>query len=170
MGYSLGGGVALQLAIRRPAGVRRLAVVSFPFRKSGWYPEVRAGMSSLGRATAEAMIGHPIHHAYSRVAPTPENWPRLHVKLRDILTQDYDWTDEIVGIQARTLLVAGDADSISPLHIAEFYQLLGDGQRDAGWDGSGMSSARLAILPGATHYNIVTLPLLADVAETFFKP
>jgi len=170
MGYSLGGGVALQFAIRHPPRVRRLAVISFPFRKSGWYPEVMTGMSRLGLATANAMIGSPFHQIYTRLAPRPEDWTSLHIKLYDILTQDYDWTDGIKAIQAPTLLVAGDADQMSPLHIAEFYQLLGGGQRDGGWDGSGLSSARLAILPRATHYNILTPPLLADVAETFFKP
>jgi pimeloyl-ACP methyl ester carboxylesterase len=170
MGYSLGGGVALQLAIRHSPKVRRLAVVSFPFRQSGWYPEVRAGMARLGEATANAMIGTPFHQIYTRLAPKPENWTSLHIKLHDILAQDYDWTDAVSAIQAPALLVSGDADSMSPTHMAEFYQLFGGGQRDGAWDGSGMSSSRLAILPGATHYNIVTLPLLADVAETFFQP
>jgi pimeloyl-ACP methyl ester carboxylesterase len=171
MGYSLGGGVALQLAMRHPAKVRRLAVVAFPFCRSGWYPEVRAGMSRLGRGTVEMMMGQPLHQVYMSLAPRPEDWTTLHIKLGDILIQDYDWTDGIGAIQAPTLLVAGDADSMSPLHMAQFYQLLGGGQRDGGWDGSGMSPSRLAILPGATHYNMVTLPQLADVADRFFdKP
>jgi pimeloyl-ACP methyl ester carboxylesterase len=170
MGYSLGGGVALQLAIRHSPSVTRLAVISFPFRKSGWYPEVAAGMSRLGEASADAMIGSPFHQVYTRLAHRPEDWTSLHQKLHDILALDYDWTVGVSAIRTPTLLVAGDADSISPRHIAEFYGLLGGGQRDGGWDGSGVSSAQLAILPGATHYNIVTLPLLADVAATFFKP
>jgi pimeloyl-ACP methyl ester carboxylesterase len=169
MGYSLGGGVALQVAIRHSPKVRRLAVIAFPFRKSGWYPEVIVGMSRLGQATSNAMIGSPFHQVYTRLAPRPEDWTSLHIKLHDILTQDYDWSDGVSAIQAPTLLVAGDADSISPTHLAEFYHLLGGGQRDGGWDGSGISSARLAILPGATHYNIVMMPMLADIAESFFK-
>jgi len=169
MGYSLGGGVALQLAMRLPSKVRRLVVVAFPYCKSGWYPEVRAGMSRLGRRTVEMMMGQPVQQVYMNVAPKPEDWTTLHIKLGDILTQDYDWAEGISAIQAPTLLVAGDADSMSPLHMAEFYQLLGGGQRDGGWDGSGMSSSRLAILPGATHSNIVTLPLLADIADSFFR-
>jgi pimeloyl-ACP methyl ester carboxylesterase len=170
MGYSLGGGVALQLALRHPQRLGRLAVISFPFRKSGWYPEVMAGMSRLGPATAEALIDSPVHRVYVEVAPNRQNWTSLHVKLHGLLIQEYDWSDGIALIQAPTLVVAGDADSMSPAHVCEFYRLLGGGLRDGGWDGSGMSSARLAILPGATHYNILSKPLVADVAAAFFKP
>jgi len=52
------------------------------------------------------------------------------------------------------MLVFGDNDAIRPEHMVQFYQLLGGGKKDAGWDGSGMSVARMAILPGMTHYNI----------------
>jgi len=168
MGYSLGAGVALQLALRHAAQVRRLALISFPFRKWGWYPEVNVGMSRLGPTTAAALAGSHLHRVYEDIAPRPENWASLHDKLHDLLMQDYDWSDQITAISTPTLLVAGDADSMSPLHMAEFFQLLGGGQRDAGWDGSGMSSARLAILPGATHYNIISQPMLAEVVEAFF--
>ena len=48
MGYSLGGGVALQIAIRHPELVRKLVVVSAPCKRDGWYPEVLAGMVQMG--------------------------------------------------------------------------------------------------------------------------
>jgi len=169
MGYSLGGGAALQVALRHSSRVRRLALISFPFCKAGWYPEVSHGMSRLGPASVAMLAGSHLHKTYERVAPKPENWPSLHDKLHDLLTADYDWSESIRAIETPTLIVAGDADSISPLHMVELFQLLGGGRRDAGWDGSGISSARMAILPGATHYNILTHPLVVDVAESFFK-
>ena len=165
-----GGGVALQLAIRHQDHIRRLAPVSFPFRTSGWHPEIIEGQSRMGAASAAAMTGSPLHQTYCRLAPRPQDWPALHEKLQKLLTQNFDWTDDIRAIRSPTLLVAGDADFMPPSHIAEFYALLGGGQRDGGWDGSGMSSARLAILPGATHYAIAGMSLLAEIANAFFSP
>jgi hypothetical protein len=49
----------------------------------------------------------------------------------------------------------------------EFYGLLGGGQKDAGWDGSGRSAAQLAILPGCTHYNLLSSPALTMVVIPF---
>ncbi|TMB90393.1 MAG: alpha/beta hydrolase, partial [Chloroflexi bacterium] len=54
-------------------------------------------------------------------------------------------------------------------HAVEFFRLLGGGQRDGGWDGSGISNARLAILPGLTHYNIFSSPALASTMESFLE-
>ncbi len=66
-----------------------------------------------------------------------------------------------------TMIVAGDADAMRPAHALEFFELLGGGQKDAGWDGSGMPNVRLAILPGTTHYDIISSPLLAPVVAQF---
>jgi len=60
MGYSLGGGVALQTAIRHPRSVRKLVVVSEPFKRDGWYPEVLLGMAQMGPAAAERMKHSPL--------------------------------------------------------------------------------------------------------------
>ena len=47
------------------------------------------------------------------------------------------------------------------------FALLGGGQRDAGWDGSGRPKSRLAILPGVTHYSMGSEPAMAAVAILF---
>ena len=65
------------------------------------------------------------------------------------------------------MLVFADADSVRPAHIVESYGLLGGGLRDANWDGSLRPTARLAILPGTTHYDIYTSPALAPAAVGF---
>jgi pimeloyl-ACP methyl ester carboxylesterase len=167
MGYSLGGGVALRAAIEHPALVRKLVVVSAPCKKSGWYPEVVAAMAHVNAGMADAMKPSPIYRTYAQVAPRPEDWPVLLDKIGDLLKKDYDWTKEVAEIQAHTMLVFGDADAIRPAHMVEFFGLLGGGQKDAGWDGSGMSKARLAVLPGLTHYNIFASPALADAVVPF---
>lgn len=167
MGYSLGGAVALRTAIQHPSLVRKLVVVSAAFRRDGWYPEILAGMASLGPAAAEQMKRTPLYQTYVRVAPRPQDWPLLFTKLAGMFKNDYDWSKEVAGIKAPTLLVFGDADAVRTSHAVEFFELLGGGNRDAGWDGSGMSTARLAILPGITHYSIGTQPALAALATEF---
>ncbi|MDZ4718148.1 MAG: hypothetical protein SH847_06715, partial [Roseiflexaceae bacterium] len=84
-----------------------------------------------------------------------------------MLRQDYDWSAEVAALKMPTLIVCGDADGMPPAHAAQFFELLGGGQRDGSWDGSGMSTSQLAILPGITHYNIVDTPALAAAVTPF---
>lgn len=167
MGYSLGGGVALQTAIRHPGAVRKLVVVSTPFERDGWYPEVLAGMGQMGPEAVEPMKGTPMYQLYSGVAPRPEDWPVLLTKLGHLLRQDYDWSGEVAAIEAPTMIVVGDADSVRTAHAVKFFELLGGGMADAGWDRSGMSNARLAVLPATTHHDIFSSPTLASVVAPF---
>ncbi len=167
MGYSLGGGVALRVAIQYPNLVRKLVLVSTPFKREGWHAEVRAGMEQMGPEAAEPMKQTPMYEVYRRVAPRPEDWPVLLTKIGTMMREEYDWSGELPAIKAPTLLVVGDYDSVRTAHAVEFFERLGGGRRDAGWDGSGMSNARLAILPGLTHYNIFASPELAAVVVPF---
>jgi pimeloyl-ACP methyl ester carboxylesterase len=167
MGYSLGGGVALQTAIRHPEAVRKLVVVSTPFRRNGFYPEILAQQGQVTAAAAEAMKQTPMYQLYSSLAPRPEDWPRLLGKIGEAMKQDFDFSREVAGIKAKTLIVAGDADIFPPAHAVELFGLLGGGQRDGGWDGSGRPSAGLAILPGLTHYTIFSAPALAATVIPF---
>ncbi|ACZ92000.1 alpha/beta fold hydrolase [Streptosporangium roseum] len=167
MGYSLGADVALRATVQHPHAVRRLVLVSTPFKRAGWHPEVVAAMDRMSAETAEAMKHSPIYELYSRLAPRPQDWPVLIGKIAELKKQDYDWSAEISSITAPALLVFGDADAVRPEHMMEFYGLLGGGLRDAGWDGAGRSIARLAVLPGATHYDILTAPGLAATVLPF---
>lgn len=167
IGYSLGGGGVLQTAIRHPDMVRKLVVVSNPFRRDGWYPENLAGVDRMGPEAAEPMKQSPTYEVYSSIAPKVEDWPVLFAKLGDLLRRDYDWSAGVAVLPMPTLLVFGDADSVNPAHAAEFFGLLGGGQRGAGWDGSGMPQNRLAILPGTTHYDIFSSPALASTVAPF---
>ena len=88
-------------------------------------------------------------------------------QLTTLLKLDYDWTDEVAALPMPVLIVAGDADGLPPRHAVEFFELLGGGKRDAVWDRSGMTRHRLAILSGATHYDIDVAPALATVVASF---
>jgi pimeloyl-ACP methyl ester carboxylesterase len=167
MGYSLGGGVALQTAIRHPEVVRKLVLVSTPFKRDGWYPEILAGMGQMGPEAAEPMKQTPMYQLYAGVAPRPEDWPELLTKLGRLLGQDYDWSEEVSAIEAPTIIVVGDADSVRTAHAVEFFELLGGGKADAGWDRSEMPNAQLAILPATTHYDIFSSPTLASAVTSF---
>ncbi len=167
MGYSLGGGVALQTAIRHPEVVRKLVLVSTPFRRSAFYPDILAQQGQVGPGAAEAMKQTPMYQLYASIAPRPEDWPRLLGKIGEAMKQDFDFSKAVTGIKATTLIVAGDADIFPPAHAVELFGLLGGGQRDGGWDGAGRPKSRLAILPGVTHYTIFSAPALAATVIPF---
>lgn len=169
MGYSLGGGVALQTTIRHPKLVRKLVVVSAAFKREDNHPEILASMEQLGAHTAQHMLQTPMYEHYAKIAPKPEDWSALWGKMGDLMRQDFDHTQDIAATKIPMLLIFGDADSSAPVHAAEFFGLLGGGQRDGGWDGSGMSNSQLAILPGTTHYNIIDSPLLASFVTPFLE-
>jgi pimeloyl-ACP methyl ester carboxylesterase len=167
LGYSLGGGAALRLAIQHPRLVRRLVVLSAPAKRDGWYPEVRAGFDGMGRQLEPMFKQSPLYSAYAKVAPRVEDFPVLMDKLGDCTRQDYDWTREVAGITAPVMLVYADADSISATHMAEFYGLLGGGVKDGNWDGSTRPAARLAIMPDQIHTDLLTAPGLAGAVSSF---
>jgi pimeloyl-ACP methyl ester carboxylesterase len=167
LGYSLGAGTALQTAIRHPVLVRKLVIVATVYKRDGWHQDILSQMDQMGPATAEMMKPSPLYKLYASVAPRPENWTSLVTKVSDLLKKDYDWSKDVAAIKSPTMLVLGNADSIRPEHIVEFFGLLGGGKKDGGWDGSGISNARLAILPGVTHYNIVESPLFPMVVGPF---
>jgi pimeloyl-ACP methyl ester carboxylesterase len=167
MGYSTGGGAALRAAIQHPELVRKLVVVSVPFKRDGWYPEMVAGMSQMSASAVEFMRDTPMYQSYISVAPEPEHFPVLCDKMGDMLRRDYDWSGEVAALRMPTMIVCGDADGLPPAHAAQFFELLGGGKRDAGWDGAGMSISRLAILPATTHYNIFASPALAACVTPF---
>ena len=158
MGYSLGGGVAIQIALRHPRVVHRLVVVSAPFKRDGWAPEILEASGKMGAETAEAMKHTPMYEHYALIAPRRQDWPVLMTKLGNLLRADYDWSPQIATMKAPTLIVVGDADAIRTAHAAEFFALLGGGQRDA---------SKLVILPNQTHYTIFAAPLLASTVLPF---
>ena len=169
LGYSLGGGACLRCAIQHPGRVRRLAIVSAPCRRDGWFPEVRAGFDQMSSAGFGQMSQSPMYQAWLEVAPDRGAFPALMDKTGQLLRQPYDWTAEVRRLTVPTLLAYADADAIPPAHAAEFFALLGGGLKDAGWDGSPGPDTHLAILPGLTHYNIFHAPQLAAVVDDFLS-
>lgn len=168
-GYSLGGGVAFQVAVRHPGKVRRLVTASAGIRRDATYPEILAQQGQVTGAAAEFMKDTPMYELYQRVAPRPEDFPRLLDKIGAAMAEDFDFTDDVRNLQVPTLIAAADADLCPPSHFVEVFALLDGGLRDGGWGGEGRPKGghALAILPGLTHYNLFLSPLFATVALGF---
>lgn len=166
MGLSLGAAVALRTAFQHPDKVRRLVVISTPYAKRGWYPEAQRGMGSVNASFAEGMKDMPAGEL-SRAWPEPERFPKFLDKVGRMLGEDYDWTTEVKALKMPVLLVYADHDSVSQQHVAEFFALLGGGIREPGWEDTKFTNARLAVVPGYSHYNFVSAPEIAPIVEKF---
>jgi pimeloyl-ACP methyl ester carboxylesterase len=146
-GYSMGGGVAFQVAIRHPEVVRKLVVASASYTSDGMHPELLEMIPTL---TPEVFAGSPIEEAYLRTAPNPDDFPTLVAKMKQLDMEPFAWPPEdIRGIAAPTLLIIGDSDSIRLEHAVELFQLLGGGVMG---DLAGLPKSQLAVLPGTTHF------------------
>jgi pimeloyl-ACP methyl ester carboxylesterase len=169
VGYSMGGGVALQTAIRHPEKVRRLVAASANVRRDAIYADMLAQQGQVSAAAAEFMKETPMYELYQRVAPRPEDFPRLLDKIGEAMAQDFDFSDDVRGLRVPTLVMAADADMAPPSHYVEVFGLLGGGVRDGGWMGEGRPAGghALAILPGLTHYNLFASPLFAQATLAF---
>lgn len=167
LGYSLGGAVALRLAIQHPERVRRLALVSVGYARDGFYPEMLPMQAQVGAAMADHMKDTPMYRSYASIAPRPGDFPRLLDRMGELMRTPYDWSEEVARLEMPVMLVFGDSDMFRPEHIVHFYQLLGGGLRDAGWLREQMSRNRLAILPDLTHYEIFLAPQMARTVLPF---
>jgi pimeloyl-ACP methyl ester carboxylesterase len=145
-GYSMGGGAALQLAIRHPELVRKLVAASVSYAYEGMHPELIAFFPII---TPEMFAGSPFEDAYRRTAPNPDDFPNLVLKLKQLDMTPFDWQEGVRGIAAPTLLIAGDSDAVRLEHLVEMFRLLGGGVPG---DLAGPPKSQLAILPGTTHF------------------
>jgi pimeloyl-ACP methyl ester carboxylesterase len=160
LGYSLGGAVALELAIHHQDLVRKLVALAVAFNKAGFQPGMAEGMAGL---KPEMMVGSPWHSEYMAIAPRPEDFSKLFARVMDLNTNVPDVSrEDIASIAAPTLLVYGDADISTPEHQVEFLRLLGGGTM--GDTPAGLPKAWLAVLPGTSHSMI---PARADLMASF---
>ena len=149
-GYSMGGGIALQVTIRHPEVVRKLVLASVYYNNNGVYPELLQAIETI---TPEAFAGTPWREEYARIAPNPEDFPTLVAKLKELDLTFVGWPPEdIQAIEAPALIIIGDSDVVRPEHTVEMFRLIGGG---VAGDLAGLPSSRLAVLPGTTHVGLV---------------
>jgi len=149
-GYSLGGGAAVQLAIRHPDLVRKLVVASATYNSGGFHPEV---LSTIETLSPELFEGSPWLDDYQKAAPNPDHFPVLVEKIKQLDLSTQDWPAEsIQRIDAPTLVIIGDSDGTRPEHAVEMFRLLGGGVFG---DIAGLPKSQLAILPGTSHLGML---------------
>jgi pimeloyl-ACP methyl ester carboxylesterase len=149
-GWSLGAGVALQTAIRHPQSVRKLVLASVTYTRGGLYPELLAGIE---HSKPEDLARTPFYEEYTRIAPHPQDFPRLFSRQQQLDSEIQDWPVEAIrAIKAPTLLIIGDSDIVRPEHTVELFRLLGGGVPG---DLVGLPRSQLAVLPGTTHVTLV---------------
>lgn len=150
LGYSMGAGAGLQLAMRHPEQVRRLVLLSPHYRADGYYPE---SMAAIATITPELFAGGPVEAIYQRVAPRPDALETLIEKMKALEGGDYAWPEEaIAAIPAPALLIIADSDGVRPEHAIDLFRLFGGGVPG---DLAGLPPSQLAIVPGKTHVSLL---------------
>jgi pimeloyl-ACP methyl ester carboxylesterase len=162
-GFSVGGGVALGLAIRHPELVRKLIVSSVSFHPDGDRPE---NTEAVGEMTVDMIAGTPMEQSYKTKSPHPDRLQGLLDKLGAFDADVTGWSDDdIRGIAAPTLITVGDCDAVKLEHAVRFLQLRGG---DVNGDFVGVPASQLAVFPGTTHFfGLARTDLVRDVVLTF---
>ena len=165
-GHSFGGACAIRAAVQHPDRVRRLVVISSPHARSRWYPEAQEGMSQVGASMAEHMMATPTGQL-SKQWPEPRRFAPFLDKMGKLMGEEYDWSAEIAELPMPVLLVFADNDSVPQKHVAEFFALLGGGLKEPGWLNTQLSTSRLAVVPGYSHYNLIASPEVPRIVDKF---
>lgn len=162
-GYSVGGAVALHLAIERPDVVRKAIISSVSFHPDGDRPE---GAEAVGEMTVDMIAGTPMEEDYVAKSPNPDQLQALLDKLGAYDAGFPGWSeDDIRGIQAPTLITVGDCDGVKLEHAVRFLQLRGG---DVNGDVVGVPESQLAVFPGTTHFfGMARTNLVLDVVTSF---
>lgn len=166
LGYSMGGGVAFQAAIRHPEQVRRLVVVSGTYAHDGWWPDVEASFSTMN---ADLFKGTSIQKQYDSLGNDPAHFPEFVEKVISIDLKPFDWTQDVKKIKAPIFMIIGDADGVRYEHALDLFRAKGGGKMG---DIHGLPQSRLAILPGTTHIGLLTeradwlLPMVTDFLDS----
>jgi pimeloyl-ACP methyl ester carboxylesterase len=164
IGYSMGGGVAMQCAIRHPEKVRKVVSISAVFRHDGW---VKEAVEALPKLTAEVFKGSPIEAEYKKLSPTPDEFPEFVKHVIAMASKPYDLgADRLKATKAPIFFIHGDADGVRLEHISEMFRLKGG---DVFGDMRPRSASRLAILPNTTHGTLMErMPVIVPMVNDFF--
>ncbi|MFL5305819.1 MAG: alpha/beta fold hydrolase [Polyangia bacterium] len=134
LGFSNGGVVAMQLAIRHPRVVRRLILCSSYYARAGMPPQFWQG---FGHATM-ADMPPPLRAAFTAAAPNPAEVPARFAKQVALMASFHDIPEaSLRAIAAKSLVIVGDHDVMSVEHDAQLSRLLRHGE--------------LAVMPGSGH-------------------
>ena len=165
LGYSMGGGVALQVAIRHPEKVRKVVSISAVFRHDGW---VKEAVEVFPQMNAAMFKGTPLETEYRKLSPTPDEFETFVKRVLQMDVVPYDFgAGNLKATKAPMFFIHGDADGVRLDHIAEMFRLKGD---EIFGDMRPRSESRLAILPDTTHVTLmqkmdVIVPMVTDFLD-----
>jgi pimeloyl-ACP methyl ester carboxylesterase len=164
MGYSMGGGGAMQCAIRHPEKVRKVVSISATFRHDGL---VKEALDAFPQLTAETFKGSPIESEYKNLSPTPNDFPKFVKRVIAMVLKPYDFgADKLKATEAPMFFIHGDADGVRLDHISEMFRLKGE---EIHGDLRPRSASRLAILPNTTHVTLMErMPVIVPMVDDFF--
>ncbi len=166
LGYSMGGSVAFQFAVRHPEQLRRLVILSSSYAHNGWWPEAQAAFKNVN---ADAFKGSPIQKQYDSMGNDPAKFDDYIKRVMSMDGDSYDWSKDVKKIQAPIFMAIGDADGIRYEHALELFRAKGGGKMG---DMTGLPKSRLAILPGTTHVGMVMqrtnlwIPMVIDFLDS----
>jgi pimeloyl-ACP methyl ester carboxylesterase len=165
VGYSMGGGIAFQVAVRHPEQVRRLVVLSGTYRHDGWWPDVEASFATF---TPDMFKGTVIQKQYDSLGNDPAHFPEFVKKVISIDLEPYDWSKDVKNIQVPIFMAIGDADGVRYEHALELFRAKGGGKMG---DLHGLPTSRLAIIPGTTHVGMMQradwlIPMINDFLDS----
>jgi pimeloyl-ACP methyl ester carboxylesterase len=163
IGYSMGGAVAMQCAIRHPDQVRKVVVISSTFRRDGM---VKEALDMFPKLTADAFKGSPIEVEYKKLSPTPDEFPNFVKRILATASKGHDFgADKLKATTAPMFFIHGDADGIRLEHVAEMFRLKGG---EIHGDMKPRSASRLAILPNTTHVTLMQrMPVIVPMVNDF---
>ena len=163
IGYSMGGEVAMQCAIRHPEKVRKVVSISAVFRSDGW---VKEALDAFPKLTAEAFKGSPIEAEYKKLSPTPNEFPDFVKRIIATVSKPFDFgADSLKATKAPMFFIHGDADGVRLDHISEMFRLKGG---EIFGDMRPRSASRLAILPNTTHVTLMAhMPVIVPMVNDF---
>ena len=165
LGYSMGGGIAFQVAVRHPEQVRRLVVLSGTYRHDGWWPDAEASFATF---TPDMFKGTVIQKQYDSLGNDPNHFPEFVKKVISIDLKPYDWSKDVKNIKAPIFMAIGDADGVRYEHALELFRAKGGGKMG---DMHGLPKSRLAIIPGTTHVGMMKrtnwlIPMINDFLDS----
>ena len=124
VGYSDGGIIGLDLAINHPERVTKLAVTGANSRTDGYTAE------NLEWVRTFDPNDQPVSDDYRRLSPDgPEHWPIFLGRLKPMWAVEPSFTaEQMQSIEARTLIIIGDGDIVTPEHAVEMFRTIPDAQ------------------------------------------
>lgn len=164
-GFSMGGSVAYQFAVKYPGRLRKLVIISSTYKTSGWLPVVNGAFKDF---KPEYFDNTPLKTGYDAVAPDKTMWRKFLKQMFDFSKVPFNVGDaNIAKIASPVLIISGDNDGLDKIELAKTYKLLGGG---VSADLSPMPKAQLAIVPAQGHVSLMMqTQTILDLLENFLQ-